>query len=71
MRFISQNNEYEADDFACNNIDNPLGIISVFEHTRNLLVKEKHLVKRLFSKCSQFTHPSDNDRISRIKENLK
>lgn len=71
MRIFSQNNEYEADDYACNNIDNPLGIISVFEHTKHLSVRENHPVKNLFNEFSKFTHPSFDDRISRIKENYK
>ena len=71
MRNIQQKREYEADDFACKKIDNPLKIESVFEQARYHSTNKKNCLQKIFACiiCSKLAHPSDEDRINRIKKN--
>ncbi len=71
MKKIQQNREYEADDFACKKIDNPLRIESAFKQARYHSTNKKSCLKKIFAYiiCAKCSHPSVEDRISRIKNN--
>lgn len=71
MECIYQNYEYKADDYACKNIDDSLRIVSVFKHTRALFKKKGGYIRKklLYFGCSKYSHPSDEDRINRMKQN--
>jgi Zn-dependent protease with chaperone function len=71
MKRIQQNYEYEADDFACNEINNPLRIESVFKQARYHSTNNKKRWQKIFDCiiCKKHSHPSDEDRISRMKQN--
>ena len=71
MKNIQQNREYKADDFACKKIDNPLRIKSVFKQARYHSTNNKNCPQKIFACiiCKKNSHPSDEDRISRMKKN--
>ena len=71
MKRIQQNYEYEADDFACKKIDNPFRIESAFKQARYHSTNNKKWWQKIFLCiiCSKYSHPSDEDRINRMKKN--
>lgn len=71
MKNIQQNREYDADDFACNKIDNTLRIESTFKRARFSSTNNKKWWQKIlpFIICKKYSHPSDEDRIKRIKQN--
>ena len=71
MKRIQQNYEYKADDFACKKIDNTLKIESAFKQARYHSTNEKNCKQKIFDCiiCIKNSHPSDEDRISRMKKN--
>ena len=67
---IYQNYEYKADEYACENIDNPHEILSIFDHldSINIMKKNSFAIKLLRIFGSGLAHPTDEDRIERIKK---
>ena len=66
LRWIYQDFEYKADDYACKNIDNPLEITALFEHLISHSMDEMDKISIIFSNLS---HPSIDNRITRILKN--
>lgn len=67
---IYQNYEYKADDYACENVDNPHEILSIFDNleSHNAIKKNIFIIKLLRILGSDLAHPTTEDRIDRIKK---
>ena len=68
MSKLSQHHEYKADDYACEKIDNPLRIELVFKQARYHSTNTKNPLNNILNTIFP-RHPSDKDRINRMKKN--
>jgi len=64
---LSHHYEYKADDYACKHIDCQLKVKSLFNNVRNNSTIDVNERKKGPKKS--LTHPSDDDRISRLHKN--
>jgi len=67
---IYQDYEYKADHYACENVDNPLEILSIFDDLESHDTIKINTFTRTLLRIlgSNLAHPSVKDRIDRIKK---